>query len=84
MIIKLKIFKILEINDEARMPPWLLPAEGAPDRYSAAKNEKLFGTGSGGQRAGLPRGEVVFFGGNIVVYLQKGGLDKKVIGIFCQ
>jgi hypothetical protein len=43
------------------------------------KNGKLLGTGFGGQRAGLPGGEMIFFGGNIFVNFQKGGLDKEVI-----
>jgi hypothetical protein len=40
MIMKSKIFEIAEINGEVHRPPWLLPAVDAPDRYSAAKNEK--------------------------------------------
>jgi len=43
------------------------------------KNGKLFRPGPGGQRAGLPGGKMIFFGGNIFVNFQKGGLDKEMI-----
>jgi hypothetical protein len=43
------------------------------------KYRKLFDPGPGGQQAGLCGGEMIFFSSDILVGVQKGGLDKKVI-----
>jgi len=42
---------------------------------------KLSGAGCGGQQSGLPGSEMLFFGGNFLVFLQKGRLDEKMICI---
>ena len=45
------------------------------------ENAKLLSTGLGGQLTGLAGREMVFYSGQLAVFLHKGGFDKKMIGI---